>query len=420
VQAALFFSVLIVCFLLIPLAGAGLALTNTGLVRARNAATAIFTAILAMAAAGCAFVATGHAIAGWNGGPGAIVTLGGKPWNWSGAAAPFLMNLPVRNSPALLVALFGILTAGVVALIPLGSGGERWRPGPACASAALMGGLVYPLFLHWSWDGGWLAQFGFLDIGGSGVIHAVGGLAALTTAWILGPRRGKYTMDGMPLAMPGHDAVLVLLGCLISLPGWIAINVTAAMLFHAADPAAAVPIAINTAVAAFAAALASALLTRVRFGKSDASLTANGWMAGIAAIGAGCASVPAVSAIVIGLCSGVIAPLAVELLELQLKIDDPGGSISVHAVGGLWGLFAVALLGRFPGSRGDQVIAQLIGVTTLIGAVFPLLYAVNRLLDIGLTMRIPKDGERQGMDLYELGAGAYPEFMTHSDDFMQR
>jgi len=29
------------------------------------------------------------------------------------------------------------------------------------------------------------------------------------------------------------------------------------------------------------------------------------------------------------------------------------------------------------------------------------------------------EGERQGLDLYELGAGAYPEFVTHSEEFGQ-
>jgi Amt family ammonium transporter len=420
VQALLFFAVLIVCFLLIPLAGAGMALINTGLGRSRNAAHAMFTSICAIASAACAWVVVGQSIAGWNGGPARTLLLGGKAWNWIGASGLFMTGLPATNSPALLVALFGVLTAGLMALIPLGAGAERWRLGAVCASSAMLGGIVYPLFLHWAWNGGWLARNGFIDVGGSGVLHGVGGMAALATAWQLGPRHGKYTSDGMPLAMPGHHGIFVLFGCLLSLPGWIAVNVTAAMLFHAVDPGLAVVIAMNTVVAASAAALAAALLTRIRFGKPDLSLTANGWVAGIAAIAAGCASVPPVSAIVIGLCAGALAPLSVELLELRLKIDDPGGSISVHAVGGIWGLIALALLGRLPGANGNLFFAQLAGIATLLGCILPLIFGLNSLLDRVLPFRAPADGERQGMDIHELGAGAYPEFMTHTDEFMPR
>ena len=367
--AALFFAVLI------PLALAGTALINTGLGRSRNAAHAIFTSLCVMASAICAWVVAGQAIAG---------------------------------SRALPVTLFGMLSAGLVAQIPLGAGAERWRLAAACAAAVVMGGGIYPLFLHWAWNGGWLARFGFGDVGGSGVIHGVGGMTALGVAWLLGPRRGKYTSDGMPLAMPGHHAIFVLFGCLISLPGWISVNLTAALLFHAIDPGRAVLIAINTAVAAAAAALAAAAITRFRFGKPDASLTANGWVAGIAAVSAGCAFFSPVAALIVGLCAGILAPLSVELFELRLKLDDPGGSVSVHAVGGIFGLIAFSL----PGG----IIPQLIGIATLLGLVLPLSYGLNKLIDLALPFRVSKEGERQGMDLHELGAGAYPEFMTHAED----
>ena len=101
-------------------------------------------------------------------------------------------------------------------------------------------------------------------------------------------------------------------------------------------------------------------------------------------------------------------------------LDDPGGSVSVHAVAGIWGLLAGGMLGRFPGEHDGQALAQAIGVATLIGFVLPMTYAVNWLLNRFFGLRVAPDAERQGMDLAELGAGAYPEFVTHTDDFMQR
>jgi len=118
------------------------------------------------------------------------------------------------------------------------------------------------------------------------------------------------------------------------------------------------------------------------------------------------------------LVAGALAVFSVEWLELRLTVDDPGGAISVHALGGLWGLLAVGLFA--PSGNSGQWLAQLIGVATLLGFVLPVAYGLNRLLDRFYRQRVAPEGERQGLDLYELGAGAYPDFMTHSDDSWQR
>jgi Amt family ammonium transporter len=320
-----------------------------------------------------------------------------------------------------------IFCAGLAALIPLGAAAERWRLGAMCASAALLAGFTYPLFAHWAWGGGWLAQLGmnyglgrgFVDAGGSGVIQTIGGLTALGMAWILGPRRGKYTADGIPTAIPGHNAVLVVLGCLLAWAGWLGLNSAGAILFIGIAPGRAALIAVNTTLAAGSAALVAAVVTRTRFGRPDASLTANGWVGGLAASSAACAFVPPAAAVLIGLIAGLLIPFAIENLELRLSIDDPGGSISVHAIGGIWGLLAVGLFGRFDGAS-EQWLAQVIGVATLLGFILPVTYGLNWLLDRFLSQRVLPEAERQGLDLHELGAGAYPEFLTHTDEFLQR
>ena len=99
-----------------------------------------------------------------------------------------------------------------------------------------------------------------------------------------------------------------------------------------------------------------------------------------------------------------------------MTVDDPGGVIAVHAVGGIWGLLAVGLLAGVPG----QGLAQLVGIATLLGFVLPLAYGLNWLLNRVYPYRVAVEGERQGMDLHELGAGAYPEFLTHNEEFTQR
>jgi Amt family ammonium transporter len=285
----------------------------------------------------------------------------------------------------------------------------------------LLAAVTYPLFAHWVWGGGWLAQIGFLDSGGASAIQAVGGLTALSITWILGPRRGKFNSEGMPAALPGHNAVLVLLGCFLAWLGWLGLNGAGAILFTGTQVTRAVLVAVNTTLAASSAALAAAAITRARFGKTDASLCANGWVAGLVAASAGCAVIRPAAAVIVGLIAGALLVYSVEWLELRLGVDDPGGSVSVHAVAGVWGLIAVGPLGALlPGGAPGQWLAQLVGVATLLGFVLPLTYGLNWLLNRLSPQRVAIEGERQGLDLYELGAGAYPDFLTHNDDFWQR
>jgi Amt family ammonium transporter len=278
------------------------------------------------------------------------------------------------------------------------------------------------------WGGGWLAQlsanFGiprFADAGGAGVIQVVGGLMAVSVAWILGPRKGKFAADGMPAAIPGHNIVLVLFGCMLALVGWIGLDSAASILFYGAGPQQVVWIVINAVLSAAAGSLAALVVTRTRYRKPDASLSANGWIAGLVAGSASCAMVSPVVAIDIGVIAGVLVTYMIEIAELRLQVDDPGGAVSVHAGAGLWGLIALGLFGHFSdGTRGGHVLAQVIGISALLGFMLPLIYVGNLVLNRFVPYRVDNDGDWQGMDIRELGAGAYPEFVVHADEFVPR
>jgi Amt family ammonium transporter len=401
--------------LLIPFAFAGLALMNTGLTRSRSAAHSVMSTLTVAAVAVLVYVVCGFVWQGYPGRAAFALTVAGKQWNWIGAERMFLRGLDFEGSAAGFAACFGMFGAALVAIIPLGAGEERWRLGSAAASAAVLAGWTYPLFAHWVWGGGWLAQLGFVDAGGTATLQVVGGLTALSVSWILGPRRGKYNHDLMPFAMPGHNAVFVLFGALLALLGWFGLNSAGAMLFYGAAPGRVPLIAINTTLCAGSGLLATALVTRTRFGKPDAWLSANGWTGGLAASSACAAFVAPAEAILLGLVAGALVTFSIEWLELHLKVDDPGGSISVHGVAGLWGVLAAGFLGR-----NGQWIAQLAGIATLLGFVLPTTYGLNWLLNHFWPFRVTPDGERNGMDLHELGANAYPELASHSEDFTQR
>jgi len=407
------FGLCLVFILLVPLAIAGLGLINTGLGRSRSAAQAITTALCVMSTAALVYFICGFAAAG----SPLSLSFGGAGKSVLEPAAFFFRG---ANVLTLMVALLGLFSVGLASLIPLGASADRLRLGAACASSALFAALTYPVFSFFTWHSRvsllGAGSAGFLDSGGSGFINVVGGVTALSIAWILGPRQGKYPPKGMPAAIPAHNQVFVLFGCMLAWVGWLGLNSAGAMLYTSMRPEGAVLVVINTTFAAAASALTSAATTRIRFRRPDASLIANGWMAGLVACSAGCAVLKPATAIITGIVAGVLVVLSVEWFELHLKIDDPCGSISVHAVCGIWGLLAV---GIFAGS-GVQFSAQIVGIATLLGFIFPLTYGLNWTLNRFIPYRVSLDGERQGLDLHELGADAYPEFVVHSYEFLQR
>jgi Amt family ammonium transporter len=423
----------LICLMLVPLAGAGLALIHQGLGRSRSAGHAMLGSLCALAIAAIVFVAIGSSFAGFDGGPTHSFLVGGARWDWLAALPLFAQGVrfdavdAAQMNRSLLLCL-EMFAAGLAAMIPLSAGADRWRLASICGASALLAGVTFPLFAHWVWGGGWLTQLnvnfglpGFLDAGGAGVVQVAGGLMALVVAWIAGPRRGKFAEDGMAAAIPGHNIVLVLFGCLLALVGWTGLDAAASMLIYGAGPAQVIGVVINAMLSASGGCLAAVAITPARYRKPDASLSANGWIAGLVAGSAACAMVSPMVAIFIGLVAGALVTYLIELFELRLQVDDPGGAVSVHAGAGIWGLLAVGLFGNFAeGTQASHILSQLVGIAALIGFVLPLMYGANLLLNRFLPFRVDHDGDWQGMDIRELGAGAYPEFVVHADEFVPR
>ena len=392
--------------LLVPLAIAGLALINTGLGRSRSAAHAITSSLCVICIAVLTYFVFGFAIQGER-------QIASLPIVSLHPAALFLRGVDWGSRQSLSI-LLGAFSVALAALIPIGAAADRWRLGAACASTVLLAGFTLPLFVRLvtTFDTRTALTEHLLDPGGSG-IQATGGLTALSIVWLLGARRGKYASNGLPAAIPAHNGVFVLFGCMLAWTGWIGLNAAGALLYTGLETAQSVLVALNTTFAAAAAALAAGLVTRIRFRRPDASLIANGWMAGLVASSGGCTLKPA-TAVITGLIAGGLVVLSVEFLEFTLKVDDPCGSISAHAIAGIWGLLAAGIL------AGSRITSHLVAIATLLGFILPLSYAMNWLLGRAISHRVSIDGERQGLDLHELGADAYPEFVVHSDEFIQR
>ncbi|NDI19586.1 MAG: ammonium transporter, partial [Actinobacteria bacterium] len=243
--------------------------------------------------------------------------------------------------------LYMVAFMDTVATIPTGSMAERWRWGSFVGWGFFCGSIYYPVIAAWTWGGGWLAKTwstmslgaGYVDFAGSGVVHMVGGVAALTGALAIGPRLGKFNADGSSNTIAGHHIPMAMLGTFILLFGWFGFN--AASTFAATDVQFATA-ATNTAIAGAFGAVAAMLYITRKTGKPDPGMMANGMLAGLVAITAPCAFVSPWAAAVIGVVAAIIVIEAVYFFERR-GIDDPVGAISVHGVGGLLGVLSVGI-----------------------------------------------------------------------------
>ena len=146
--------------------------------------------------------------------------------------------------------------AGSAATIIAGAMAERTRINAYLAYSFMVGAIIYPIYGHWLWGGGWLSTLPFgagaADFAGSGVVHTVGGVVALAGAMVVGPRIGKFNADGTANEIPGHNMPYVLIGTFILFFGWFGFN--AGSTLAGTDPRIAT-IATNTLLAGATGAL---------------------------------------------------------------------------------------------------------------------------------------------------------------------
>ncbi len=312
--------------------------------------------------------------------------------------------------------MFQVVFAATAATIVSGAVAERLKFKSYLIYSVIISAVIYPIYGHWVWGGGWLSSLGHHDFAGSGVVHALGGLIGLAGAVVLGPRFGKYDKNGKPRAIPGHSIPLAALGVFILWFGWFGFNPGSTLSGH--DLRMAV-IALNTNMAAAAGAASALLLIYMKTKKFDIGMALNGALAGLVGITAPCAVVSGGGAVLIGLVAGVLVVVSILTVE-NLGVDDPVGAFSVHGVNGIWGLIAVGLFadgtygditGLFYGGGADQLWAQLAGVGTVIAWAFGLGFVMFKLMDMIMGIRVSPEEELAGLDIDEHGSSAYPNFI---------
>ena len=388
---------------------AGFAMVETGFTRAKNAGNIIMKNLMDFAIGTPLFWLTGFGI--MFGGAGAFIG-GFDPLVRGDYSGILPAGVPL---PAYLI--FQTVFCATAATIVSGAMAERTKFISYCIYSAVISAVVYPVSGHWIWGGGWLARMGFHDFAGSTAVHMCGGVAALIGAKVLGPRIGKYTEDGKPNAILGHSLTLGALGVFILWFCWFGFNgcSTVAMDSDAAVYSAG-NIFVTTNLAAATATAATMVITWLRYGKPDISMTLNGSLAGLVAITAGCDMVSPAGAFFIGLIAAFVVVFGIEFIDKVCKIDDPVGAIGVHGMCGaagtlLTGVFAVDG-GLVYGGGFSFLGIQLLGVVCVILWVSVTMIITFNVLKHTIGLRASEEEETKGLDVTEHNlASSYADFM---------
>lgn len=327
----------------------------------------------------------------WGGMIGDLNADGGNTWGYGG------LSLAMTGFGDF---IFQAMFAATGATIVSGAVAERVKLGSFMIFAVLFVGFAYPVAGSWHWGGGYLASLDipFKDFAGSTVVHAFGGFGALACVMVLGPRKGKYTENGIK-PIPAHSFPLAAIGVFLLMFGWYGFNGGSVL---SAEPGALGLVFTTTTLGACAGALGAIAVSWFMLKKPDLSMALNGLLAGLVGITANADVISVGSALIIGLIAGAIVVVSIIFLD-KSKIDDPVGAISVHGVCGIWGTIAVAIFGE-----GDFSMASQIQGALLVSAfAFVFSYVVFSILKAVMGVRVSEEEEERGLDISEHGQEAY-------------
>ena len=394
---------------------AGFAMVETGFTRAKNAGNIIMKNLMDFCIGTVVFVLLGFSlmmaedyVLGFIGVPNLKIL------------TDFGSFLEKGNAPSF---VFNLVFCATAATIVSGSMAERTRFASYCIYSAVISLFVYPVEAGWVWNSqGWLAQLGFHDFAGSAAIHSVGGITALIGAIMVGPRLGKYQRNKQNKvskvnAIPGHSITLGAFGCFILWFGWYGFNGAAAW-----DSKSLASIFVTTTIAPAVATCTTMIFTWIKNGKPDVSMCINGSLAGLVGITAGCDALDALGSAIVGIVSGVLVVVIVELLDLKCHIDDPVGAVGVHFANGVWGTIAVGLLanpaapagleGLFYTGKFRLLGIQALGIFCILAWTALLMTLTFAIIKKTVGLRVSQEEEIKGLDKTEHGLpSAYADFL---------
>ncbi len=391
-------STALVLFMTLP----GLALFYGGLVRSKNVLSVLMQCFSIACMASVLWLVIGYTLAFGEVGNG---WLGGLNKVFLGSVGEDSLS---GTYPETVFVMFQMTFAIITPALIVGGYAERIRFSAMFVFSALWLLLVYAPVTHWVWGGGWLAQRGFMDFAGGGVVHVNAGIAALVAAMYLGKRKG------FPMTpMPPHNLAMTVTGAGMLWVGWFGFNGGSAL---AANGDAGMAMLV-THTGAAAGSLAWMAMEWVRFGKPSVLGIVTGMVAGLGTITPASGFVGPAGALIIGLIAGVVCFWATQFLKRRLEIDDSLDVFPVHGVGGFLGLFMTAFLANRLGgqgflndgitSSGQQFVEQVIGAVSIAvwcGVVSLVLF---KILDVVIGLRVSEEQETEGLDITQHDERAY-------------
>ena len=427
--AALDTAWLLLAGILVLFMQAGFGLVESGFIRSKNVTNILMKNALDLSFGAIAYWAVGFGLAYGTTEFIDIRFFGGGSFFFGGEDADYATFF------------FQFAFAATAATIVSGAVAERTKFAAYLIYTVVITAVIYPVVTHWVWGDGFLSAYaseiqfgdnGMIDFAGSTVVHSVGGWAALVGAIMVGARRGKFGPGGIVNALPGHSMPLGFLGVMILWIGWYGFNAGSTLGLSGGFADLAARVAVTTTLAAGAGAATAMVISRLRTGHSDLSLTLNGVLGGLVGITAGCATVEPWGAVVIGIVAGAIIVAGVELLY-KFQIDDPVGAVPVHLFNGIWGTLAVGLFstqanlapnyaesanyGLLVGGGIELFLYQVIGVVSV--GVWTVVTSVILfgIIKYTIGLRVEASEEESGLDVAEHAMEAYPEFTGGRDPF---
>ncbi len=392
---------LLICSGLVFFMQAGFCAVESGMVRYKNSINVALKNVVDFCTSFAAFMILGYSL---------MFSPSADPIGLVGMPVPFLSDLTLVNTAGTDVFtifpfaffLFQAVFCNTAATIVSGGVAERCRFMAYVLVSIGIGLVIYPVFGHWVWGGGWLMDLGFHDFAGSSVVHLLGAGITLAGVVVLGARAGRFAADGTPRSIPASSMPLVAIGIMFLAFGWIGFNGGSAPL-----GAQTATIIINTLNAGAFGAMGVMLLTWAVRGIPPADLILNGVLGGLVAITASANVVSIPASCVIGLLGGGAVLVGTRLLE-RWRLDDAVGAIPVHGFAGLVGIICTGIFADAAWlaetkqmTRGHFILIQCIGAVACLAWSFAAGWLLWKIVGKSTSLRIGPDEEAVGMNYSE-------------------
>ncbi len=295
---------------------------------------------------------------------------------------------------------------------------------------AVLTAVIYPVIVGFTWQNGLLSESGYLgqlfgteylDFAGGSIVHAVGGIAGLTAAYLVGPRTDRYDENGDSTPIPGHSVLFTVLGTLFLVFGWFGFNVGTQATVLSQEGAFFGPelgrVLLVTTLGMSAGAVTASLVTMYHEGNPNPLTTADGLLAGLVGVTGGAAYVTWWGGLLIGVVCGLLIYPVTQWVSETAQIDDVCGVFPIHGMSGIVGVLLIPFVGV--GSGGgwsflgfSQFGIQAVGVVVIVGWTVAMTAAVLYVLRYTVGLRVDDELEPTGLDQGEHSITAYPDFAT--------